>query len=179
MVDIASISAFIGSLNGLASLASAVTDLGKKIALMKQGASGGEEEKPDLRELGAQIDVAFQCTTAAKKDHAALLNITMQIKEKLREYERWDTEKSKYVLRNVADGYFVMERNPCIHSDGEPPHWACQPCFDQRKKRVLQGNTWIDASNETLQTWVCPTCRFSITTTQQSQTLGPFQDNTG
>ena len=51
-------------------------------------------------------------------------------------FETWENQKSRYKLYSPwanAIVYAITEAN----SNGEPPHWLCTQCFDNRKRSFL------------------------------------------
>jgi len=58
------------------------------------------------------------------------------LKKEITGFEAWDNQKSRYKLYSPWSGamvYAVTEAN----SGGEPPHWLCAKCFDERKRAFL------------------------------------------
>ena len=56
--------------------------------------------------------------------------------------------RDRYRLAEIAPGVFVMQSIAVPHAV-EPPHYACQPCFDQGRRAVLQKRHGR---------WECPAC---------------------
>ena len=57
-------------------------------------------------------------------------------KKQIASLEEWENQKSRYKLYSPwsnAIVYAITEAN----SSGEPPHWLCTQCFDNRKRSFL------------------------------------------
>ncbi len=58
------------------------------------------------------------------------------LKKEITSFEAWDNQKNRYKLYSPWNGaivYAITEAN----SGGEPPHWLCTKCFDERKRAFL------------------------------------------
>jgi len=58
------------------------------------------------------------------------------LKKEITRFETWDTQKSRYKLYSPWDSavvYAITEAN----SNGEPPHWICPQCYEDRKRSFL------------------------------------------
>jgi len=51
-------------------------------------------------------------------------------------YEKWDSEATRYELKEIVTGIFVYVLKP-DHARTEPIHWLCPNCFQQRQKSIL------------------------------------------
>jgi hypothetical protein len=78
-----------------------------------------------------------------------------ETEQKLAAVENWGSESSRYALTELAPGIFVYALRP-DQAAGEPPHYLCPHCFQQRKKAILHHPT-ADKSN-----FVCDGCAFDI-----------------
>lgn len=48
-----------------------------------------------------------------------------------------ETEKDRYELKKVATGAFAYVLKESM-ANGQPPHWICTQCYQNRKKSFLQ-----------------------------------------
>lgn len=58
------------------------------------------------------------------------------LKKEIVRFEEWELQKSRYKLHSPWDSavvYAITEEN----SMGEPPHWLCPKCFEERKRSFL------------------------------------------
>lgn len=81
------------------------------------------------------------------------------LEAKLGEYQRWDAEAMRYQLFELAPGMLVYALNP-ERAFGEPPHYLCPNCFQQRKKAILHHPS-ADHAN-----YVCDSCKFDVRPTK-------------
>ena len=86
-----------------------------------------------------------------------------QLKEKLRSFEKWDAEKERYKLRQIATGAFAyaLEKE---RAAGEPAHWLCTDCYENRKKSILKIAGAAEKSGADIHKalWKCHVCGCSI-----------------
>ena len=58
------------------------------------------------------------------------------LKKEIAQFEEWENQKVRYKLYSPWDSavvYAITEAN----SRGEPPHWLCTKCFENRKRSFL------------------------------------------
>ena len=66
-----------------------------------------------------------------------LLVTNESLKQQLADNEKWEQEQTRYVLENVGNGATVYSLDP-EKASGQPLHWLCPNCFEDRKKSMLQ-----------------------------------------
>lgn len=69
------------------------------------------------------------------------------LKKEIAGFEVWDNQKVRYKLYSPWNGaivYAVTEAN----SNGEPAHWLCTKCFDERKRAFLNSRKNKDSGYE-------------------------------
>jgi hypothetical protein len=59
------------------------------------------------------------------------------LKQQLINMENWQVEKAKYSLSEIAPSVFVYAIKDNQRA-GEPPHWLCPQCYEQKQKSILQ-----------------------------------------
>ena len=69
--------------------------------------------------------------------YSQLLESNEALKQKLKAYERWEQESARYELKEIASGILAYALKPS-HASGEPSHWLCAACYNERKKSILQ-----------------------------------------
>jgi hypothetical protein len=97
---------------------------------------------------------------ATQSQYEALTEVKRQLERKIVEYEKWDADAARYKLQEVAMGIFVY----VLQSDqakGEPLHWLCPNCFQQRQKSILE-KPGVDYLN-----YKCHRCSFDVVPTSQ------------
>src|SRR5262245_31866689 len=81
------------------------------------------------------IDLQTKLLTI-QSQYEELAEVKRKLEQKIMEYEKWDSEASRYKLQEVAKGIFVyVLQND--HASGEPIHWLCPNCFQKREKSIL------------------------------------------
>ncbi|HRZ07807.1 MAG TPA: hypothetical protein P5102_17010 [Candidatus Competibacteraceae bacterium] len=69
------------------------------------------------------------------------------LKKEIISFEQWDNQKNRYKLYSPWNGaivYAITEAN----SNGEPAHWLCAKCFDERKRAFLNHRRNKDSGYE-------------------------------
>ena len=76
-------------------------------------------------------------------------------------FETWDAEKQRYELKPIGtQGVFAYSLKP-EHENGEPPHWICPDCYQDRKKSILQT---VIKTPGMARVAICQRCKFSTYT---------------
>jgi hypothetical protein len=70
-------------------------------------------------------------------DYQILLESNEALKKKLVAYERWEQESARYSLNEIEPGIFAY-RMKSNDPSGEPEHWLCAACYQDRQKSILQ-----------------------------------------
>ncbi|MBU9468634.1 hypothetical protein LGM75_24770 [Burkholderia multivorans] len=141
--------ALISSLNGAVTFVKAWTDF--------RDANVVASIKAELTEklIQAQLGLSEVLASIIEKD-ARIADLT----ERIRQLEAQQSERARYELREIVpDGnvfaYALKPASELTERSLEPPHLACQRCFDERRvKSILQGQL---TSWGTL-TLKCPGC---------------------
>jgi len=128
MVDVADFSAMFTSLR-------AVVDLTKLIVNAHDAAIRREKGF----ELQDQIIAAPDRIIAVQTAHTALIGRVGELEKEVADLRAWDAEKQKYKLTKLSQwtdvlGYMLKEQA----SAGEPAHFLCANCFEDRVKSILQ-----------------------------------------
>lgn len=100
---------------------------------------------------------------SAQSAQADLIEEVRELKEKLAGFEKWETEKERYQLCSPAKGFVVYALKK-TSANGEPPHWLCTDCYENRKKAFLKAagpaGPFGEEQQKTL--WKCHVCDSSI-----------------
>ena len=81
----------------------------------------------ELQSKVSAIQAEYQEALKAKED----------TEKKLISYEQWQQESSRYSLGMLAPGIFAY-RLKIPEPLGQPLHWLCAACYQERKKSILQ-----------------------------------------
>jgi predicted RNA-binding Zn-ribbon protein involved in translation (DUF1610 family) len=95
---------------------------------------------------------------AAQAQYEQLADAKRQAEQKLTSYEKWDTESARYALKEIVSGIFVYALKP-DQANGEPVHWLCPNCFQERQKSILS-KPRVDNLN-----YKCNRCSFDVAPT--------------
>jgi hypothetical protein len=110
------------------------------LALKGLEAMKGMSAKADLDKQAAEL---FQIILAGQRSaleesvkQRALLETVSELEEKLAAFEAWSAEKPRYALAEPWGGGLVRALKQSA-SGGEPAHWICASCYENRKKGFL------------------------------------------
>jgi hypothetical protein len=100
---------------------------------------------------------------AAQATQMELIEEVSTLKTQLASFEKWDAETERYKLCQVSPGSlaYVLKKD---RAEGEPPHWICAHCYQQRKRQFLQNHGQADKSGPDIRKhlWKCPSCSTGI-----------------
>jgi len=133
---------------GISALKSAF-DMTKAFADMSDAA------KRDRLSINLQKEIL-----AAQATQMELVEEVSALKAKVAGFDKWEAEKERYQLCQVAVGAFAyVLKKEC--AGGEPPHWICAHCYEQRKRFLLQFSG-PSQSGVHKRLWKCPSCSAGI-----------------
>jgi len=69
----------------------------------------------------------------------------------------WEAEKARYELVELYEGALAYAVKEAMRG-GEPFHYICPACYQQRKKSILQGATWHLGEHSL----TCPACELKV-----------------
>jgi len=84
-----------------------------------------------------------------------LAEVKRRLEQKIMQYEKWDADAARYELKEIAGGIFVYVLKS-DHAAGEPIHWLCPNCFQERQKSILS-KPGVDHLN-----YKCHRCEFEV-----------------
>ena len=73
----------------------------------------------------------------AQEQQSALVDEVRNLKEQVVEMEKWDADKERYQLKEIASGQFAYALKEEA-SGTEPAHMLCANCYGQNQKSILQ-----------------------------------------
>ena len=146
-----------------AAVASAKTAL--DIAKAAHGLSNYNELVAAVSEVSTKLMDATTVALASQEKQAALANEIADLKDKLREVENWESQMQRYSLQALPAGALAYALKPDMQQ-GQPMHYLCTACVDNKKKTTLQPHGRL---------FHCPECKTSIA----MQNAPPVQVNRG
>jgi len=139
-----------------------MTDFTKAIGLVA-GITQTAKRLADTREEVKVNEVAIQLQGVVldlqtemmmiQSDYQNVLRSHEDLEKKLVAQENWEKERARYRLERVGEGVFVYALNPG-QAEGEPHHWLCTRCYDNKQKSILQ--------RYGVGEYRCPVCKTSV-----------------
>lgn len=117
---------------GLSSL-NAAKDIAKGLDSLKTGVAVNQA-KIDLQTLILEAQSALFAAQEAQSADASRIS---QLEQKIVQLEDWSAEAQRYQLKDVGRGAIVYMPKAGMEN-GEPAHWLCANCFNQRRKSFMQ-----------------------------------------
>ena len=77
-------------------------------------------------------------TLASQEVQAEQANRIRELEQAVRDTDNWEAEKARYILVE-NDGLFVYKLREYTVGSGEPLHYICPRCYENRIKSILQG----------------------------------------
>ncbi|WP_420415254.1 hypothetical protein [Roseibium sp.] len=90
----------------------------------------------------------------AQHEQLALVERVGSLKERLAEFENWESEAERYELQDIGKGSSAYVLKPEVSTE-EKAHYLCATCFQNRKKSILQPQNWDPGR---CQVWICAPC---------------------
>jgi hypothetical protein len=97
---------------------------------------------------------------SARDAQTALLDRVSTLEKELAGFEKWETEKEEYELKEIFTRTFAYLIKESARG-ARPPHLICANCYEDRKKPILQR---ADAAH-----LICPVCKTRIRFDQAAQ----------
>jgi hypothetical protein len=116
-------------------------------------AKGLKDIDDAARRNAAAIELQEQILAAQSAQTLAVERIR-ELEKQVADFETWDTEKKRYELKNVGHSCFARMLKPEARG-GEPPHFVCANCYDQRRISVIQRSK---PKPEARIDFFCPNC---------------------
>jgi len=115
----------------------------KSLFELKTSTAISEQLNVIHKELSAIHSSNLELQQQLSAAHTEIANL----KKEIAGFETWDNQKDRYKLYSPWNGaivYAITEAN----SNGEPPHWLCTKCFDERKRSFLNPRRNKDSGYE-------------------------------
>ena len=88
-------------------------------------------------EIDTKLMEATAVALASQEKQSSLANRVAELENELRELKTFESESLRYQLTKFAFGGYVYSLKPGMER-GEPLHYLCASCMNQRKKSILQ-----------------------------------------
>ena len=167
MVGIAEISAGLGSLKTAKDIVQGINAAASQAAI--------NEIRLNLQ---GHLLEAQQALFSAQEAHTALTQRISALEEEIVRLKDWSAERERYHLVDVYRGSLTYMPKPGVEG-GQPAHWLCANCFDQRRKSYLQfkGQDETPRGGRGMEsTYGCDACKSSIKVSYRSKPAWPGDD---
>jgi hypothetical protein len=111
-----------------------------------------------LLEFQSKIIDANSASFAAQDERATMLERIRDLEKEVADLKAWEAEKQRYKLKEIGDRVFAQSLKEEA-AFGEPPHYICAGCFQERKKSILQHETRVPGRCDVA---VCHVCHADI-----------------
>jgi hypothetical protein len=111
-----------------------------------------------FREMHRDIMAAQSSALGSYRNELTLLDEIRTLKERVAEFETWETEKKRYERKSLGWGAFAYMLKPDARGT-EEPHFACTNCYEHG--RIVTVQFGVPKPGEG-QRWFCPSCRSTI-----------------
>jgi hypothetical protein len=122
----------------------------------------GLKDIDDATRRNAAVIELQEKILAAREAQSALLDRVSELEEKVASFEKWDTEKERYELKQLIPAAPTFAY--ALKSIAQPPetfHCICATCYQNRVKSILQfSRTALIGSDEKI--LACPVCKTEV-----------------
>jgi len=88
-------------------------------------------------EVNAKLMDATAVALASQEKQSSLVNRVAELENELREIKHIEADLQRYQLTGFPFGGYAYSIKPGM-DNGEPHHYLCATCMNQRKKSILQ-----------------------------------------
>ena len=103
---------------------------------------------------------AQQGLFAAQEAQSAAAKRIAELEQQIVQLKDWEGEKQRYELKDTGQGSLAYALKEVVEG-GEPAHWLCPHCYENRKKSILKHEKLSAGRCETLS---CHPCGLEIVT---------------
>ena len=114
----------------------------------------GRKASAKAVEMNTVILTAQRHAIAAQAREMEMTHRIRQLEEEVVQLKDWDVQKENYGLKCLTGTAFAYTMKDGVETS-EPPHWLCQPCFENAKKSVLQIRKRVESG---FGVWGCSVC---------------------
>ena len=121
----------------------------------------GLKEIGDAASLNSAVIELQEKILTAQQAQATLLSRVGELEEEVANFKTWETDKQRYVLKQVGyNGTLVYEQKEGVEG-GEAPHSICPDCYQNARRSILQKVHRSPGRSEVL---VCQQCSWEAYT---------------
>lgn len=147
-------------------LAAGFGSLNAAMELLKTLNSANTQAKLNEVKLSLQQSIleGQSALSAARENQLAASDRIRQLEQQIMQFEHWEAEAERYELKAIYNGAFAYMHKEGM-DNGEPPHWLCATCFENRKKSILQTRGQMyskEQGRSQYANWACNTCRGEV-----------------
>ena len=153
MASFADIPIIIQSLKDAKSIADAIRQLDKKVAIDEKAS----ELFNIIIDLQSHVSSLQSDLMLIQTQHGELLQTKSNLEKELVQMKNWDITKSKYKLISVTAGNVVYESQ----DTSETKHWLCTNCYEKQQKSILQSKHPKGSMGAAREVF-CPACNMSF-----------------
>jgi hypothetical protein len=95
------------------------------------------EKNQAIIDIQRHVIDAQRALTLAEQNHATTLKRIDSLEAEIVSLKTWDAQAEGYELADAGNGALAYRKKPPV-PEGEPPHWLCPTCYEDRKKSYLQ-----------------------------------------
>jgi Zn finger protein HypA/HybF involved in hydrogenase expression len=153
------------------------------LKLIGDAAKGMIGLKTDTEVRTAVYDIQEKLLSAQQEMFAVNAAQTVMV-ERIRDLEKqianmeaWETQKQRYQMASPCAGSTVYALKKSM-ADGEPPHYLCANCYQQRKPSIMQNaqiSSQIRYSGTTC--FKCPVCKSETPTGYNGPVLAKYVED--
>ena len=124
-------------------------------------------------DLTQDIISSQQENLALLEEKRVLASEKDELKQKIVEFENWNTEAARYELKEIVTGVLAYAPKPSNSPSGathEPDHWLCANCYSTKQKSILQRGAKTPQGTP----YFCPHCKTELLDHSQTSTGGVY-----
>ena len=114
-----------------------VTEIVKNLLSLVQSAPSKDVPSDFVDSLNTEMGKLQRELLSAYTAQTALVDRVHELKDELLKHETWAAEKKHYGLKELPSGGFAYSLNDAEQT-GEPAHYVCANCYEDRVKSILQ-----------------------------------------
>lgn len=126
----------------------------------------GLKDIDDTTRRNAAVIELQEKILVAQQAQSALVERVGELEKQVASFEKWETEKKRYYLKEIYPSNFAYAINENARG-AEPPHLICTTCYEGGKKSILQKSSAVHLS--------CPVCNCRV----QFKDLNPSSPQRG
>lgn len=123
-----------------AEISAAITSTKAALDIAKSAKALSDSNKliAAISEINTKLMEATTVALASQEKQSALSNRIAELEEQLRQIEDWESQIKRYKLHEFPETKTFAYKLQESMSNGEPLHYLCATCVNERKKSILQ-----------------------------------------